>query len=193
MEAYPKTAQEVQQAGQRIRKRFNFHTCTFTCFKHGRHTCRMAYKRMQSTTFFIKELFENPDNYSGGKPIVNTRGIDPPVQNSKHTIGYKDSRALVFGLRRPTEKDQSLVESNNLLASLLRCNTNCQVQLTDVQAKYSIYYIGNYMSKNPVELGNLFSVIYAAVQDARKQKSTATDSGSPLRNAKFLLEKFLTD
>ena len=47
------------------------------------------------------------------------------------------------------------------------------------------------MGKNPVELGNLFSVIYAAVQDARENPSTADDAGTDIRNAKYLLQKIL--
>ena len=191
MQNYPQSAADVISNGQHVRKRFNVHKCTFTCYKGGRKYCRMAYKRQQSDTSYISELFENKTDKKKGKPEQNVNGISPPVNKSKHTIGYKDERALVFGLRRPTEQDRSHVETNNVMASCLRCNTNVQVQLTDVQAKYSIYYIGNYMSKNPVELGNLFSLIYGAVLDARKTKSRAKDAGTDIRNAKYIITKSL--
>ena len=66
-----------------------------------------------------------------------------------------------------------------------------QIQLTENQCKQSIYYIGNYMSKSPVDVGNLLSIVHACIQENKEHPSTAVDSGTEKRTAQYLVTKIL--
>ena len=191
MENYPIDAKTARKNGEIVRGKFNVHRCTFTCFKKKHRNCRMGFKRRHAMDSFIEEITKNPQDPEKGCPVFRPDGVRKPENKSKYTIGYKEERPIVFGLRRPTEQDRLNVETNNFLAGLLRCNSNAQVQMSEVQAKYSIYYIGHYMSKSPVEVENLYSIVHAAIKAARKYPSKAEDSGTPVRTAKYLLTKKL--
>ena len=89
-------------------------------------------------------------------------------------------------------EDPRMAETNVLLASLLKCNTNVQPVGTLSSAMAVLQYLSGYLSKNPIELCNFVTCIIAARRRCKRYKSTAADAGSHDRNAKFLAQKVLS-
>jgi len=86
-------------------------------------------------------------------------------------------------------EDNRIAETNVVLASLLRCNTNVQPVGSLSAAMSVLQYLSGYLSKNPIELCNFVSCIIAARRRCKTSKSTAEDAGTCDRNAKFLAQK----
>ena len=124
---------------------------------------------------FVPDL-KIPSMYHVKHPIVQTAAkIVGRIESFLgHTYKYEDPR---------------MAETNVILAALLGCNTNVQPVGSLSAAMAVLQYLSGYLSKNPVEMCNFIVCILAARRRCKKYQSSADDTGTSIRNAKFLGQK----
>lgn len=84
-----------------------------------------------------------------------------------------------------------VVEYNDVITGVLSCNTAAYILGSTEQAKSVLYYLVDYMTKNPVKLHNILSVIGEARVHNAKYPSTAPDKDTQQRRAMYLLQRVL--
>ena len=86
---------------------------------------------------YIADIVPDPNNTNELVPIrrfpTDAHGdeqiSDPPQHSDNSPIDASDSRCLASGLRRTSDIEQMMCESNPLTTVLLRCNTSIQPTL----------------------------------------------------------------
>ena len=181
------------------RLRLNAHRHCFTCWKGECLTCRMSYPRQLAKRTYIAEIVPDPNNTNELVPIrrfpTDTHGDEqisgPPQHNDISPIDASDLRCLASGLRRTSDIEQMMCESNPLTTVLLRCNTSIQPTIAPTQARNAVFYSSKYCSKNPYKLASTLSLLYTAQLSLRNYGSVADDAGTKTRNTKCLMQKVL--
>ena len=181
------------------RLRLNSHRHCFTCWKGQCLTCRMAYPRQFALRTYIADIVPDPNNADEIVPIrrfpKDDTGeeiiSDPPQQSDDSPIDAFDLRCLASGLKRTSNIEQMICESNPLTTVLLRCNTSIQPTIAPTQARNAVFYSSKYCSKTPYKLSSTLSLLYTAQLALRKYGSVADDAGSMTRNTKCLMQKVL--
>ena len=181
------------------RLRLNRHRHCFTCWKGQCLTCRMAYPRQYAKRTYIADIVPDPNNTNEIVPIrrfpIASDGDEiisaPPQPNDHSPIDGVDLRCLASGLKRTSEIEQMICESNPLTTVLLRCNTSIQPTIAPTQARNAVFYSSKYCSKNPYKLSSTLSLLYTAQLALSKYGSVAHDAGTTTRNTKCLMQKVL--
>lgn len=83
------------------------------------------------------------------------------------------------------------VDDNPLTTSVVNCNTSIQALMVQSQAKSAMYYLVEYLSKHGFGHGAILSIMHTQNLLAQQFPSTAEDSGTDSRNAKYILQKTL--
>ena len=198
LEPYP-TAEELKTDSAHVRFKLNTHKHSFTCWKHNLPYCRMCMPQLPAPETCITELGYDPTIMNTLIPVrkfpdsrPGHEVVPPPTPDDPdRPVDADDQRALGFGLARTSEVEQMQVETNEVVSSLLRCNTSLQPLVTPTQAKAAMFYTSKYCSKDPFELSTALSLFHQAQIAKRKYGSTASDAGTESRNAKFILQKVL--
>ena len=190
---YPE-ASEIEADAARLASVINHHRHSATCWKPGRTKCRLAMPQPQADHTFFTEICADEN----GEPIrkypqteSHEEVISKPPLRGHNAFSVKDERIIVSRLARTDAFEELQVEINPITTALLRCNTSPQVLITESQARAAIYYIAQYMSKNPFPLENVMALILQAEQEWRKYGSTASDKDAADRKAKNMLQKLL--
>lgn len=76
-----------------------------------------------------------------------------------------------------------VVETSDVAAVLLGCNTNLSILGSDSQSKASMCYLLKYITKPPAEIFQSLSLLYHARMKIQKYPSKAEDTGSDRRTA----------
>ena len=140
------------------RLRLNRHRHCFTCWKGECLTCRMSYPRQFANRTYFADIVPDPTNTKDIVPIRrfptdvftgDEKISDPPLQSENSPVDPVDHRVIASGLRRTSDIEQCMCESNPLTTVLLRCNTSIQPTIAPTQARNAVYYPSKYCSKNP--------------------------------------------
>ena len=84
-----------------------------------------------------------------------------------------------------------VVPFNDVITTVLGCNTSVQFLGNQEQSKNSLYYLVPYLTKDNVSLSNCIPVIKKAYEDVVARPSVAEDSGTDFRFAKHMTMRIL--
>ena len=165
---YP-SVEDIQLDSAFSRLRLNKHRHCFTCWKGNCPTCRIAYKRQVALRNYVADIIQDPNYSNEVVPIrrfpIDGNGdekiSDPPQQSDNSPIDALGLRCLASGLRRTSDIEQMMCESNPLTTVLLRCNTSIKPTIAPTQARNAVFCSSKYCSKNPIFY--LILTVYCAV------------------------------
>jgi hypothetical protein len=141
-----------------------------------------------------------------------TENIEPPtisnIEDDYYPIDEKDDRTIMWELARKTlqvnkllddinqfeinsTENENVVPFNDIISASIGCNTCLEPLGSREQAKAAVFYQLKYITKQLTEITNTLSVLYQSKKLVNKYPSKADDSGTPERNAAYLLNKVI--
>lgn len=173
------------------------HKHTATCRKgiYGKIHCRLAFDRPLSdeTRVVWIDLKMGIDGKEQVVPITDP--IPPPSTNIARNAIFKekDSRWLVYEIKRPNREDGRFSECSQALSNAVASNTSVSLLGSTSQAKPAVMYMVKYVTKDAIELTASLSLIHEAIQTVEKYPSVAENSGTTIRTGQHILTRILNN
>jgi len=166
--------------------------------------CRFAYARPLQPESTFHQLFQQPTDPETGVYLVGSKAVEAPSSlpwpegwpkegsdPEEQCLPPRDPRTIAVELQRTQPWDRYVVANGFLEVLLLRCNGDRQVAVSAAAAICMLVYLCVYLKKEYLGLHNALSMVWAAVKGAEAYPSIAADTGTPVRNAQFLINKLL--
>ena len=90
-----------------------------------------------------------------------------------------------------SKRNGLVVPFNDVITTVLGCNTSIQFLGNQEQSKNSLFYLVPYLTKDNVSLSNCISIIKKSYDDVTNRPSIAKDSGTDFRFAKHMSMRIL--
>ena len=89
------------------------------------------------------------------------------------------------------KRNGKVVDYNDMLTSVLGCNSNFLHLGSSEQSKAALFYIGPYINKDGVKITDALPILEKAREHAQKYPSTADDTGTAKRHLQHVLTRAL--
>ena len=110
----------------------------------------MSYPRPFANRTYFADIIPDPTNTKDLVPIRrfptdvftgDEKISDPPLQSENSPVDPVDDRVIASGLRRTSDIEQSMCESNPLTTVLLRCIISIQPTIAPIQARNAVHIL----------------------------------------------------
>ena len=137
---------------------------------------------------------------TSSKTLINTPGykynlVTPKLKRVVEKLedfDVSDLRKLYHMVSKKLPgRNGKVVDYNDMLTSVLGCNSNILHLGSGEQSKSALFYIGPYINKDGVKLTDALPILEKAREHAQKYPSTADDTGTAKRTLQHVLTRVL--
>ena len=137
---------------------------------------------------------------TSSKTLINTPGykynlVTPKLKRvveKLEAFDVSDLRKLCDMVSKSLPKrNGKVVDYNDMLTSVLGCNSNFLHLGSSEQSKAALFYIGPYINKDGVKITDALPILEKAREHAQKYPSTADDTGTAKRHLQHVLTRAL--
>ena len=211
--------EEFKQRYEAVATAVQVHSHTFTCHKgrQGKIGCRMCYPQSirevctgpielvaHYPTFYVGDIEVKGDLEPKALPTVTPLLQSGIMHDSdQYPLYYPDNRVILWELRRSTvgqdtsykyhRKNRWVVPYNKAMAATMGTNTATYMLGSAAQAQGALYYIMDYMVKDPTAIVNVLSLIHEARRVTNKYQSVADDRDAMERKATRFLTRIVNN
>eukprot|EP00760_Papus_ankaliazontas_P012034 PhM_4_TR15175/c1_g1_i1/m.66981 len=122
-------------------------------------------------------------------PVKRIELIRPRPQLG-NTIRIFDHRCIVWETRRPSPHDSTVTPFNDIISAVTGSNNAVLWLGSESSARGMCFYLFKYLTKDDSAIAASAVCLQKAQSLAAVHPSTASDSGTPVRTAQYILTKF---